>query len=107
MSEIPTIDRDDLETWHKVDAYLASQAYTSEDVNVDFSSTNFVEDGLHLIGLVEVFVPVEVYRKPEPPSPETLELQRLRDLAERALLALNEDDFPQLRQDLRDALGTA
>ena len=66
MSEIPTIDRDDLETWHKVDAY----------------------------------------RKPEPPSPETLELQRLRDLAERALRALNEDDFPQLRQDLRDALGT-
>jgi hypothetical protein len=29
----------------------------------------------------------------------------LEDLANRALLALDEDDFPELRQDLRDALG--
>lgn len=33
------------------------------------------------------------------------ENERLRELAGRALLALDEDDFPQLRQDLRDALG--
>lgn len=32
------------------------------------------------------------------------ERDMLRDLCERALIALHEDDFPQLRQDLRDGL---
>ena len=106
MSEIPAIDRYDPETWHKVDAYLESQVYTAKDVSFDFSGVDWQEEGMYLNGTVSVLVPAGVYRKPEPPSPETLELQRLRDLAERALRALNEDDFPQLRQDLRDALGT-
>lgn len=32
-------------------------------------------------------------------------LEKLKHLTHRALLALDEDDFPELRQDLRDALG--
>lgn len=106
MSEITKIDQYDLESWNKVHAYLESRTYPAEDVIMDFTSADFVEDGLHLTGMVGVFVPVNVYRKDEPPSPEALDLQRLRDLAERALRALDEDSFPQLRQDLRDALGT-
>lgn len=88
MSEIPTIDKDDLETWHKVDAYLATQAYTAEDVDVDFTSCNYEDDGLHLIGLVEVFVPVNVYRKDEPPKPDPQAV--LREIAD---LLENHPDF--------------
>lgn len=34
-------------------------------------------------------------------------LPKLANLAERSLLALHEDDFPSLRQELRDALAEA
>lgn len=76
MSEITKIDQYDLESWNKVHAYLESRTYPAEDVTMDFTSADFVEDGLHLTGMVGVFVPVNVYRKDEPPSPEALDLQR-------------------------------
>jgi hypothetical protein len=83
MNEIPNIAPDDLETWHKVDAYLASQTYTAGDVSIDFTSVNFEEGGLHLTGIVDVFVPVNVYHKVEPPKPDPqVVLREISDLLE-------------------------
>ena len=70
MSEIIQIGSGDKKAWAKVDAYLARQAYTADDVNIDFNSGTFGEGGMHLTGLVDVFVPVDVYRKVEPTTPD-------------------------------------
>ena len=83
MSEIINIGSGDKRAWAKVDAYLARQTYTADDVNIDFNSGTFEEDGMHLTGLVDVFVPVGVYRKVKPPETDPkAELRELVSLLE-------------------------
>ncbi len=93
-SDIPWIDRDDTKTWGKVDAYLKSRAYTAQDVEFDFSSCNFLEDGLYIVGLVSLVVPLDVYHDGTPINSDKE-------------VNVTHDDFVKAERTARKAFGTA
>ena len=60
---IERIDKDDIPTWRRVDAFIERQCIDGKDLDPDFTSLEWEEDGFHVPVMASIFVPLSVYTK--------------------------------------------